>query len=858
MIELDALDKKILETFPGLVVRKDLSSKLKGAFPIPTYVLEFLLGRYCSSPDDEVIQHGLDRVRSILEEHYVDPEKIELIKSQIRTFGEYKVLDRFKIRLVPSEDTYWGELVGLNLRYIHVNEDIIYDNERLLLDGIWGIITLSYDSSLSRHGKVEPFVLKNFQPVQLSGNLAEKLLDLRKEFSEKEWLELLLRSVGLEPKHFSSRQQMHLIARLIPFVEQNINFVEFGPRSTGKSFSYRELSPHSILISGGETSIANLFSSNIGAGKAGLVTHFDVVAFDEVSGLARFKDAQQLQIFKDYMESGTFSRGKGEFTGRASLVFVGNFDQDVQTALQSHHLFLPFPPQMHDLAFLDRFHMYLPGWELPRFKSEMFTKNFGFIVDLVAEFFQLMRNKSFHQEIESQIIWGSEIDQRDRIRIRALTSGFLKLLYPDGNFTTEQLEKCLQLAIEYRRRVKEQLRKMGSVEFRKTNLSYFLKGSDEEIVVTTPELELAKKYSPLEGIGKCGIGFTIGKNEYGRYVLYRVEVGLRKGRGTWNATGLAGKPIREALITVRDFVKANLKLVKPEIEEYDINNYNVHVQVVDLMKTHEGSQTGMGFFISVLSAFTRIPLLPKTIIVGEMTISGSILPIQNLAEIILIAKESKAKRLLLPKISKSLLSVVPSDILEDIEILFYSDPIEAWNLSKGDVKEVEPEKSDDTEELPQEVELSENKIELHGQNRILQEPEKKNIVVDGNNVAYYGERDRTAVAKKLVILYQWLKNVYGFDIKIFVSSALKYFAEDFDVLNELIQRDIVQETPAGSSDDYFIINYAIQTDSLILSNDRFKDWKEKYPGLADEIEKRRVTYLWDHRQKRFFLGELRH
>ncbi len=455
--------------------------------------MEFLLGRYCSSPDDEVIHHGLDKVRSLLEEHYVNPEKVELIKSQIRTFGEYKVLDRFKLRLVPSEDTYWGELAGLNLRHIHITEDLVYDNERLLLDGVWGIITLGYDSSLSRRGKVEPFILKHFQPVQLSGNLAERLLEHRKEFTETEWIDILLRSVGLEPEKFNPRQQMHLIARLIPFVEHNINFVEFGPRSTGKSFAYRELSPHSILISGGETSIANLFSSNVGPGKTGLVTHFDLVAFDEVSGLVRFKNAQQLQIFKDYMESGTFSRGKGEFTGRASLVFVGNFDQDVQTALQSHHLFLPFPAQMHDLAFLDRFHMYLPGWELPRFQSEMFTGHFGFIVDLIAEFFQLMRNKSFHQEIENQITWGEEIDQRDRVRIRALSSGLLKLLYPDGKFTTEQLEHCLQLAVEYRRRVKEQLRKMGSVEFRKTNLSYFLKGTDEEVIVTTPELELAKK-----------------------------------------------------------------------------------------------------------------------------------------------------------------------------------------------------------------------------------------------------------------------------------------------------------------------------------------------------------------------------
>ncbi|MFW9996499.1 MAG: protease Lon-related BREX system protein BrxL [Candidatus Odinarchaeota archaeon] len=856
------LDEKILQLFSGLVVRKDLASKLKGAYPIPTYVLEFLLGRYCSSPNEEVIEHGLKKVRELLEDHYVDPEKVEVIKSKIRESGTYKVLDRFKVRLIPSEDTYWGELSSLNLQYIHISDDIIENNERMLLDGVWGIITLGYDSSLSRRGRIEPFVLQDFQPVQLSSNLAEKLIDLRKEFSDDEWLELLLRSIGLEPEKFDPRQRMHLLSRLIPFVEHNINFVEFGPRSTGKSFSYRELSPHSILISGGETSVANLFVSNIGAGKPGLVTFYDVVAFDEVAGLARFSNTQQLQIFKDYMESGTFSRGKGEYTGRASLVFVGNFDEDVHTALQNQHLFTPFPVEMQDLAFLDRFHIYLPGWELPRFTGDMFTDHYGFIVDLLAEYFQLMRNKSFYSDIESAIDWGEEVDQRDKVRIRAVTSGFLKLMHPDGNFSQEQLEACLKPAIEYRRRVKEQLKKMGSVEFRKTNLSYFIKGMAEESFVTTPEFQLANKYSPLEGIKKSGIGFTIGKNEYGRNALYRIEVGLRKGHGTWNATGLAGKPIKEALITVRDYVKANLKRVHPVIEEHSVNNNNVHVQVVDLMKTHEGSQTGLGFFISVLSGFTKVPILPRTIIVGEMTISGSIIPIQNVAETVLIAKENGAERLLLPESSKSLMSVVPDDITADIEIIYYSDPVNAWDLTKDD----KSKSSEEEEEMREDYDIP--LVTEPGSPEPLESPEvsavsktstkssRKRIVVDGNNVAYEREPRNSPVARKIVMLYHWLKNSFGMDIQIFVSSALKHFAKDFSELQGLIDTGHVQETPAGVSDDYFIINYAVQTDSLILSNDRYKEWKEKYPNLKEEIDKRRVTYVWDFRRRSFLLGEL--
>src|SRR5271157_2520892 len=619
LMNLDDIDKKLLKIFPVMVVRKDLSAKLKGAYPVPMYVLEFLLGKYCSNPDEDVINAGISKVKNTLENHYLNPEKIEVVKSKIRELGSYKILDRLRIRLLPSEDKYWGQLSGLNLNYIHVDDKMVHNNERMLLDGVWGITEIGYDATLSRQGNVEPFILRNFQPVQLSTNLANKIIEGRKEFTKEEWIQIVLRSIGLEPSQFTERQQMLLITRLVPYVEKNVNMVEFGPRSTGKSFSYREFSPHSILISGGKTSIANLFVSNVGAGKPGLVSYFDVVAFDEVAGLGEFSDANELNIFKDYMESGTFSRGKGEFTGKASLVFVGNLDADIQTALKTAHLFIPFPDEMQDLAFLDRFHIYLPGWELPRFENNMFTTHFGLIVDLIAEYFQHLRVKNFYTLIDDEISWGAALDQRDRVRVRTISSGFLKLLYPDEIVTTEQLEEVVKIALEFRRRVKEQLRKMGSVEFRKINFSYMKKSDGIEIFVETPEYTLAKQYSPLEDQTAYGTGFTIGMNGFGRYSLYRIETGLRKGTGTWNATGLAGRPIKEALMTVRDFLKANLKQIKPELEEHDINSYNVHVQIVDLMQTHEGSQTGLGFFITVVSALSGIPIKPKTIIVGEMT-----------------------------------------------------------------------------------------------------------------------------------------------------------------------------------------------------------------------------------------------
>ena len=686
-MELDELDKKLLNYFPGMIVRKDLAAKLKGAYPVPTYVLEFLLGKYCSNPNEDVINAGLSKVKETLEDHYLNPEKTEVIKHKIREIGSFKILDRLKIRLVPSEDKYWGILTGLNLNYLHIEDELVRKNERMLLDGVWGINEIGYDPTLSRKGAIEPFYLKSFQPVQLSSNLVDKIISERKNFTKEEWIFLLLRSIGLEPTKFSERQRMLLLSRLVSFIERNINFVEFGPRSTGKSFCYRELSPHSILISGGQTSIANLFVSNIGTGKPGLVTYFDLVAFDEVAGLGKFSDMTAIQIFKDYMESGSFSRGKGEYTGKASLVFIGNMNVDIQTAVQTSHLFIPFPYEMQDLAFLDRFHMFLPGWELPRFTSEMFAVNFGLIVDIIAEYFQVLRNKSFYSLIENNVEWGPELDQRDKIRVRAITSGLLKLLFPDGLFNNAQLEECVKYALEFRRRVKEQLRKMGSVEFRKTNFSYKMKKSDEEIIVLTPETALAKHFSPLGNQTQSGIGFTLGLNEVNRYSLYRIEVGLRKGKGSWNATGLAGKPIKEALITVRDYLKANLKNVKPKVEEFDFQNFDVHVQIVDLMKAHQGSQTGLGFFITVLSAFTKTPLQQKLVIVGEMTISGALIPIHNLAEIILIGKESGAKKILLPKISEPLVSQVPRDILEDIDITFYDDPIDAWENAKGLGKE---------------------------------------------------------------------------------------------------------------------------------------------------------------------------
>lgn len=887
-MDSDQLDKKILKHYPGLIVRKDLASQLKGAYPVPTYVLEFLLGRYCANPNEEVIKVGLKKVRETLEDHYLNPEKVEIIKSKIREQGLYTVLDRLKVRLVPSDDKYWGSLVSMNLNYIHVDEELVQQNERLLLDGVWGISTIMYDSSLSHRGRTEPFVLSDFKPVQLSSALADRMIAKRKEFNKDEWIRVILRSIGLEPDHFTPRQRMLLLLRLVPFVERNVNAVEFGPRSTGKSFAFRELSPHSILISGGGTSVANLFVSNVGTGKPGLVTFFDVVAFDEVAGLTSFKNSEELQIFKDYMESGSFSRGKGEYTGKASMVFVGNMDTDIQTALRTQHLFIPFPQEMQDLAFLDRFHIYLPGWELPRFTPKMFTQHFGFIVDLMAEYFQTLRNKSFYGLIEDKIKWGKDVDQRDKKRVRAVTSGLLKLIYPHGEVSLEDVEECASIALECRRRVKEQLRRMGSVEFRKTRLSYIRLQDQAEIEITTPEMQLSVNYSPLDADFLPGIGFTIGLNKLGSLTLYRIEIGLRKGRGTWNATGLAGKPIKEAMITVRDFLKANLKRVEPEIPEHNIKNFDVHVQVVDLMQAHQGSQTGLGFFISVVSKFLGIPIKPKTIIVGEMTISGALIPIQNLAEIILIAKECHAERILLPDNSQALLSQVPEDIKEDIEIIFFKDPIDAWNLSKSsnEKQEIKLEEEESTSKDKAENE-DENKIKIKSthseyinKNQDDLSPENTNdkitfqakppskeknllelpipptapkkyeciVILDGSNIARDKTNSKKGSIKQVLRMRDHLIKfgIPNEQIYVIFGSGLRHHIpeEEKPLYQRLLQEENFAQAPAGQDDDYFIIEFALRKEAFIVTNDFYKDYKERHPDKRHFIRTHRISYKY--------------
>ncbi|MCS7287457.1 MAG: protease Lon-related BREX system protein BrxL, partial [Anaerolineae bacterium] len=642
--QLDSLDVKALEYFPGRVVRKDLVSTLKGQVNVPLYVLEYLLGKYCASADEEVIQAGLQEVKRVLTEHYVRPDQSEWFKAQVREKGHHRVIDKVKVRLVETEDKYWAQLVNLGIDRVHLSEDLVHRYERLLGGGIWAVVDLAYDAMLVHRGELRPFIIAELRPIQLGGGrLLEEIREKRALLSREEWMDLLLRSVGIEPSGLSPRLKMLYLARLIPLVECNYNLVEFGPRGTGKSYAYREVSPYAILVSGGDVTVPVLFYSLIGRGHIGLVGLWDVVAFDEVAGLTRLASTQAINLLKDYMESGSFSRGREEITALASLVFIGNINLDVEVALRTGHLFTPFPAEMQDLAFLDRLHAYLPGWEMPKMTSELLTTHYGMVVDYLAEVFRELRKLSFADALDRYFELGSAFNRRDEKAVRKTISGFLKLLHPDGRWTREELEEYLTYAVEFRRRIKEQLKRMGGVEYWNTSLSFRNKETGEERFIWPPEQREATIISPDPL--PPGAVFTVGLDpESGRYALFRVEVALMRGSG-YVVTGAVGTAMREAIRTAYDYLRSHLHRLAVD---RTLDDLQVHFQVVNLMQAKEGSQTAAAFFVALFSALVQKPVRPATVVLGEITVQGGVLPVSELAESVQLARESGARRMLVP------------------------------------------------------------------------------------------------------------------------------------------------------------------------------------------------------------------
>jgi ATP-dependent Lon protease len=667
---MDKLDKKALSNFPGKIVRKDLVNLLKGQVNVPAYVLEYLLGKYCASDDEQVIEAGKEEVKNILSEHYVRPDQAEFFKAKVKEKGSYRFIDKVKVRLVETENKYWASLVNLQIDRVHIDENIIMQYERLLGGGIWAVVELGYDPTLVYKGEIRPFVIKDLKPIQLaSGNLLQEFKETRSKFNRDEWLDLLLRSIGLEPTNFSHRLKLLFLVRLIPLVENNYNLVEFGPRGTGKSYVYREISPYVILVSGGDVTIPTLFYSLTGRGKIGLVGLWDVVAFDEVAGLTRLANPQAINLLKDYMESGSFSRGREEITALASLVFIGNINVDITTALRTSHLFTPFPSEMQDLAFLDRFHAYLPGWEIPKMTTSHLTTHYGLVVDYLAEIFRELRKFSLADAIDTYFALGNALNKRDEKAVRKTVSGLLKLLHPDGNWEKAEIEEYLTLALELRRRVKEQLKRMGGIEYWNTSFSFIDKATNQEKFVLLPEQGEATIISPDPL--PPGAVFTIGLDaESNRYALFRIEVALMKGNN-YVVTGTVGTKMREAIRTAYDYLKSNIHRF---VIDKSLDDLQVHFQVVNLMQAKEGSQTASAFFIALFSALIGKPVRPATVILGEITVQGGVLPVSDLAECVQLARENGARRILIPIANAKDIPQIPPEILSGLELAFYSDP----------------------------------------------------------------------------------------------------------------------------------------------------------------------------------------
>ena len=663
---------KLRQQFDGKIVRKDLTKKIKEGANVPVYVLEFLLGQYCSSDDPEVVEDGVNNVKRILADNFVRPDEAQKILSQLRQRGNYTVIDRITVKLDIKKDAYFAEFSNLGLRDVPIEEDYPAKFDRLLCGGIWCIIQLNYEFDDEDYRSVNPIQIAKLTPIQMPHIDIEELKAGRKAFSQEEWLDVMLRSTGMEPDTLTEREKWLLLARMLPLVENNFNMCELGPRSTGKSHLYKEISPNSILVSGGQTTVANLFY-NMGSKTVGLVGMWDCVAFDEVAGI-KFRDKDGVQIMKDYMASGSFARGKEEKAASASMVFVGNINQSVDVLLKTSSLFDPFPPEMgQDTAFLDRMHCYIPGWEVPKFRPEHFTDDYGFITDYLAEFLRELRKEQFSDALDRFFRLGKNLNQRDTIAVRRIVSGMVKLLYPDGDFTKEQLEEILRFALEMRRRVKEQLKKLGGMEFYDVNFSYIDNESFEEKYVTVPE-QGGGKLIP-DGICNPGQVYTIAQGRSGMIGAFRLESQMLPGNGKFQRTGLGSdREAKEATDTAFNFLKANCRRISGNIS-ITTNDFIINYQ--DLQGLGITSNLALPSLVAMCSIALGKPVVSSCAILGEISIAGTMQKVNNLADTLQVCLDSGAKKVLLPLTSAADLGTVPAELIGAFSLIFYNSAEDA-------------------------------------------------------------------------------------------------------------------------------------------------------------------------------------
>lgn len=672
MSNREIIKEKLKENYEGKIVRKDLTQNIKEGANVPTYVLEYLLGKYCPMDNEEGIAEGVERVKHILSENFVRPDEAQKVLSKLKQKHSYSVIDKITVSLNINKDTYEAEFSNLGLKGVPISDIYPQQYDRLLMGGIWCMVALDYEFVQEERENAEPISISKLIPIQMPYVNIEQFKEGRKSFSKEEWIDVLLRSTGMEPDVLEERVKWLLLARLLPLVENNFNLVELGPRSTGKSHIYKEISPNSILVSGGQTTVANLFY-NLSKKQIGLVGLWDCVAFDEVAGI-KFKDKDGIQIMKDYMASGSFARGREEKAASASMVFVGNINQSVDVLLKTSSLFDPFPPEMGtDTAFLDRIHAYIPGWEIPKFRPEHFTSDYGFITDYFSEVLRELRKEQHGDAIDQYFKLGKNLNQRDTIAVRKIVGGYVKLLYPDGNYTKEQIEEILKIALELRRRVKEQLKKLGGMEFYDVNFSYIDNETFEERYVSVPEQ--GGEHLIPEGINNPGCVYTVARSKSGMIGCYRLESQMLPGNGKFEKTGIGfDRECKEATDAAFNFLKANSSQISGRIST-TTKNYVVNYQ--DLQGIGMTSSLALSTVIAIASIALSKPTISELAVLGDITMTGTLKKVDNLADILQVCQDSGAKKVLIPLPSAADLATCPPELIGSFNLIFYASAEDA-------------------------------------------------------------------------------------------------------------------------------------------------------------------------------------
>jgi ATP-dependent Lon protease len=663
----DALDLKAADIFAGKVVRKDLVRKIKVGANVPVFVLEYLLGKYCATDDSAAIDAGLRVVNNILADNFVRPEEANKAQAIVKEKERHTFIDKIKVRYVAEDDKYWAECLNFGHKFLHVPDHFVRDFDRLLMGGIWAQVEIRHQYDEEARGKRSPFWVEKLTPIQVASFNLEDYRQGRSRFTSDEWVDFLIRSIGLEPTEFDRRLKLLMLVRLIPFCESNFNLVELGPRGTGKSYAYQELSPYAILMTG-PTTVANLFF-NMVTGKIGLVGLWDVVAFDEVADLQNMPK-EVVTTLKTYCESGSFARGKESLTGKASIAMFGNTNQPVDVLVKNSHLFMPMPEIIRDdMAFLDRIHYYIPGWEVPKMRMEFFTDHYGFVVDYLAEALRELRRHNFTEIMDQDFSMGEHLNARDVKAVRKTVSGLIKLVYPDGRLSKEELSELLVLALEGRRRVKEQLKKIGAFEYHQTSFSYRDKDTTEERYVGVPE-EGGRAIIATDPLAP-GCLYAASVNAEGKVGLSRIEVGVSAGTGKLKLAGGVESRMKESAQRAFAYLQGH-KLPIGIANAFDTTDF--HVEAIDLLGNHIACEAGIALIIAIFSAIKKAPALPGLIVLGDLSIQGNIKAVQSLVEPLQMAMENGAKRALIPLENKRNFLEVSGEIMEKVDPIFYSDP----------------------------------------------------------------------------------------------------------------------------------------------------------------------------------------